>query len=138
MSHYEDILHLSRPKSQRHAPMSRIDRAAQFAPFAALTGHEAAIEETARLTDRLFSREDSGKEALNEKLSLLSLHIKDQPTVRLTYFLPDERKAGGAYLTVTTPIKKVDAHAGVLLLPDYTAIPFAHILDIESDLFPKE
>ena len=138
MSHYEDMIHLSRPVSQRHAPMSRIDRAAQFAPFAALTGHEAAIEETARLTDRLFSREDSGKEALNEKLNLLSLHLKDQPIVKLTYFLPDERKAGGSYLTIATPIKKVDAQSGVLLLPDYTTIPFAHILDIESDLFPKE
>lgn len=138
MSNYDDIIHLPRPKSTRHAPMSMLDRAAQFSPFAALTGHDAAIAETARLTDSLFSREDSGKEALNEKLSLLSQHIKDQPLVKLTYFLPDERKEGGAYLTVTTPIKKVDSHMGCLLLPDYTTIPFAHILDIESDIFPKD
>jgi len=138
VSNYDDILHLSRPVSQRHAPMSMIDRAAQFSPFAALTGHDAAIEETARLTDRLFSREDTGKEALNEKLNLLSEHIRQQPTVKLTYFLPDDRKEGGAYLTITTPIKKVDSHLGCLLLPDYTTIPFAHILDLECDIFPKD
>lgn len=138
MSNYDDILYLQRPKSQRHAPMSMIDRAAQFSPFAALTGHEAAIEETARLTDALFSREDSGKAILNEKLNLLANQLDAHPAVKITYFLPDERKEGGAYLTVTTAIKKVDAHAGVLLLPDYTTIPFAHILDLESDIFPKE
>ena len=138
MSKYDDIIHLSRPKSLRHAPMSMPDRAAQFSPFAALTGHDAAIAETARLTDSLFSREDTGKEALNEKLNLLSQHLADQPTVKLTYLLPDKRKEGGSYITVITPIKKVDSHLGCLLLPDYTAIPFAHILDLECDIFPKD
>ena len=138
MTNYDDILHLPRPVSQRHAPMSMVDRAAQFSPFAALTGHDAAIAETARLTDRLFTREDAGKAELNEKLNLLARHLGDPPTVKLTYFLPDQRKEGGAYLTVFTPIKKVDANQGVLVLPDYTTIPFAHILDMESDIFPKD
>jgi len=138
MSNYDDIIHLSRPVSQRHAPMSMLDRAAQFSPFAALTGHDAAIAETARLTDSLFAQEDAGKEVLNEKLNLLSQHIKERPLVKLTYFLPDERKEGGAYLTISTTVKKVDDHRGCLLLPDYSNIPFAHIVELECDIFPKD
>lgn len=138
MSSYDDIIHLPRPVSTRHAPMSMIDRAAQFSPFAALTGHDAAIAETARLTDSLSSREDSGSDLLNGKLNLLLQHQKEQPTVKLTYFLPDQRKEGGAYITVTTPVKKVDPVQSCLLLPDYTTIPFDHILDLDSHIFPKE
>ena len=138
MSNYDDIIHLSRPVSQRHAPMSMLDRAAQFSPFAALTGHEAAIEETARLTDSLSVHEDFRTEGLNELLNQLSEHLNEHPVIKLTYFLPDERKEGGSYQTILTPIKKIDTIQNCLLLPDYSTIPFAHILDMESDIFHKE
>ena len=138
MSTYDDIIHLPRPVSPRHAPMSMLDRAAQFSPFAALTGHDAAIAETARLTDTLFTRDDQSKEQLNEKLNLLSQQIRQQPQVKITYFLPDHRKDGGAYLTVTTIVKAVDPNHSCLILPDYSTIPFSHILDLESDIFPKD
>ena len=93
---YNDIIHLSRPQSSRHLPMSMRDRAAHFSPFAALTGYDAAIEETGRITDSFIELDENRKSVLNEKLQLILKHIKEQPEVTLTYFQPDNRKTGGA------------------------------------------
>ena len=108
--------------------MSMIDRAAQFSPFAALTGHGAAIEETARLTDRRIELTEEEKTVLDEKLRLL---LETGGEGMITYFLPDERKDGGAYVTKLGTIKKIDPLEGRVILTDRTAIPIKDILEIE-------
>lgn len=95
---YDDMLHLPHPTSQKHPRMPISDRAAQFSPFAALTGHEAAVKETARLTDQKIELDESKKAILDAKLQMIVEQIKSQPIVTITYFVPDEKKAGGAYL----------------------------------------
>ena len=94
---YEDIIGLLHHVSTVHPQMSIYDRAAQFSPFAALTGHEAAIRETARLTEEQAELNEDKKEELNEKLQELMAHAEEHPTVTVTYFKPDDRKEGGKY-----------------------------------------
>lgn len=130
---YDDIIHLPHHVSRRHARMSRLDRAAQFSPFAALTGFDATIAETGRLTDRSIELDESRKEMLNQHLRYLLSVIGQQPGVRVTYFREDERKAGGAYVTVTGRVKKVDAYEHAIVLMDGTVIPMELVRDIEVD-----
>lgn len=132
---YDDIIHLPRPVSRRHAPMTMIDRAAQFSPFAALTGYDAAIQETGRLTDGYVTLDESEKETLNQRLQLIRESLEDQPEVTITYFRPDERKAGGAYVHITGTPKTVDAICQAVFMADGTAIPFACIYSITGELF---
>ena len=127
---YEDIMHLSRPVSTRHLPMSMHDRAAQFSPFAALTGYDAAIEETARLTDRQKELAERIKEALDQKIRDIQDVIDTMPEVTVTFFEPDLRKAGGAYRTVTGRVKKIDEYNKVLIFQDETAVQFWQLHDI--------
>lgn len=127
---YDDIIHLSRPVSPKRARMSNLDRAAQFSPFAALVGYDAAIAETARLTDFRIELEEGEKAALNEKLRLLMESVKACPKVKVTWFLPDERKSGGAYVCTQSRVKKVDAYRELLVL-DAQEIPFASIYELE-------
>lgn len=103
---YDDIINLPRHVSSRHPHMPLLDRAAQFSPFAALTGHDAAIKETARLTDTQIELDEDSKEMLNERLLLLRAYMAEKPEVTVTYFKPDERKRGGSYVTVTGTVKK--------------------------------
>lgn len=131
---YEDILNHPRPVSKKHLPMSLWDRAAQFSPFAALTGYDAAVAETARLTETPIELDVDAKAELNEKLLFLQRRISPQVTV--TYFVPDDRKAGGTYVTVTGVVRKLDSLNQWLLLEDGTRIFFGDILDLESPLFP--
>lgn len=105
---YEDIVNLPCPRSQRHAPMPDADRAAQFSPFAALTGHDEAIRETARLTNCRAELDEDEKARLNDKLQKIARHLQEKPVVSLTCFFEDHRKEGGAYVTVTGIIKKID------------------------------
>ncbi len=128
MGAYDDIINLPHPNSAKHPRMSMIDRAAQFSPFAALTGHGAAIEETARLTDRRIELTEEEKTVLDEKLRLL---LETGGEGMITYFLPDERKDGGAYVTKLGTIKKIDPLEGRVILTDRTAIPIKDILEIE-------
>lgn len=128
---YDDILHLSRPVSPKRARMSMIDRAAQFSPFAALTGYDAAIAETARLTDFRIELEDGAKAALNEKLRLLMGSAKTAPEITVTWFLPDERKSGGTYVRTQGRVKKVDPYREMLVL-DTLEIPFGSIYELEG------
>ena len=115
--------------------MSMIDRAAQFSPFAALTGHNDAIIETARLTDRQIEIDESTKSILNEKIQMLSDYLAEKPTVSITHFEPDIKKTGGAYLNTTGTIKKIDDFKREIILTDGTIILIDHIYEIESDLF---
>ena len=128
---YDDIIDLPHHVSERHPRMPMLDRAAQFSPFAALTGYDAAIIETARLTDQKRELTEEQKQEISKGLRELRERIKNDPAVTVTFFQPDDRKSGGAYRTVTGEAKKVDAYLGVLLLTDGTAIPFDSILSLE-------
>ena len=112
-----------------------IDRAAQFSPFAALTGYDAAIKETGRLTDQRIELTEDSRAVLDRKQQLLVDNLANHPEVSVTYFVPDERKVGGAYVTVTGRVKKVDDYQRLLILTDGTKIPLDEILDMESGLF---
>lgn len=129
---YDDIIALPHHVSRKRAPMSMTDRAAQFSPFAALTGYDAAIAETGRLTEGYVDLGEGSKEVLNEKLKLLQAAQQAQPEVTVTYFCPDERKQGGSYRTVSGRIKKVDAVGQRLLFTDGTRIPFEMLLSVED------
>lgn len=129
---YEDIIGLPRPVSDRYVAMRRQDRAAQFAPFAALSGYDAAIAETARVTDTAAEPDESVVQALDARLQRLQQIQKEQPRVTVCFFRPDERKAGGAYTRVTGRVKKVDAYAEVLVLTDGDRIPFGWICGIQD------
>ena len=115
--------------------MSMLDRAAQFSPFAALTGYDAAVKETARLTDRRIELDEYSKVALDERLRMIYDHIKENPEITITYFQPDERKAGGAYLSVTGSIKKIDNYERCVIMQDGQKIPIEEIMEIEGELF---
>ena len=132
---YQDIIHLPHPTSAKHTRMPARDRAAQFSPFAALTGYDAAVKETARLTDRRLELDEHEKEALNDRLLLLSEHLLEKPVIEVTYFSPDERKAGGAYVTATGAIKKIDLVRRELVRWQGAVIPIDEIVGIEGDLF---
>lgn len=133
--YYDDIIDLPHHVSATRPRMSMIDRAAQFSPFAALTGYDAAIKETGRLTDERIELSEESRAVLDRKQQLLVDNLADHPEVSVTYFVPDERKAGGAYVTVTGRVKKVDDYQRLLLLTDGTKIPLGEILDMESELF---
>ena len=128
---YDDIIHLPHHVSEKHPQMPMIDRAAQFSPFAALTGYDAAIDETARPTDQKRELSEEEKQIIGTALHALQRRIKTDPAVTVTYFRPDERKAGGAYKTVTGSAKKVDEYHSVLLLTNGTVIPFDSIMSLE-------
>ena len=128
---YDDIIDLPHHVSEMHPQMPMLDRAAQFSPFAALTGYDAAIVETARLTDQKRELTEEQKQVISKCLHDLQKRIKIDPVVTVTFFQPDDRKSGGAYRTVTGNAKKVDEYLGMLLLTDGTAIPFDSILSME-------
>lgn len=135
---YEDILHLPHPTSATRPRMSIANRAAQFAPFAALTGYDAAVKETARLTDRQIELDEGALAILNSKLQMLADHLAEHPEVAITYFQPDEKKAGGAYMTATGRVKKMDDFEGVIVLTSGERILFERILEIESDCLKEQ
>ena len=132
---YDDILHLPHPTSAKHPRMPISERAAIFSPFAALTGHAAAIQETARLTDQRMELDEDTKAELDRKQKILIDHIADQPEVTITWFCPDEKKSGGAYVVSMGRLKKVDDVAGTLKLVDETTIPLNEIVDLQCNLF---
>ena len=131
---YDDILYLNRPES-RHPRMSRENRAAQFAPFAALTGYEACIEEEGRLTERRRDREEDSRALLDEKLRILRNRISEKPEIEVTWFCPDTRKAGGSYRTACARALKLDAYHAVCLLEDGSEIPVREIFDMKGEIF---
>lgn len=135
---YEDIIHLPHPVSKRHPQMSVADRAAQFSPFAALTGHDAAIKETARLTDRRVELDEEEKSRLDDKLKMIqeTLAKQLQMQVQVTYFQADEYKSGGRYLTIVEYVKKIESYERVMVMTNGLKIPMEDIYKIESSLLP--
>ena len=134
---YEDMLHLPHHVSSAHPRMPLIDRAAQFAPFAALSGHGEAIMEAARLTEARVELDESRKAVLDRQLQLLRAHIKERPEVCIVYFKTDGKKAGGAYITTAGPIKKIDELERLILMADGTVISIEDIFIIESELLSR-
>lgn len=129
---YDDIIHLPHHVSATRPHMSIIDRAAQFSPFAALTGFDAAITETGRLTDEKIELDEYEKVALNDKLNKIAEQLDSQPVVTITYFRPDDKKTGGAYVTTTGIVKKIDEYKRVIILSNKMEITLEDVLEITS------
>ena len=132
---YDDIINLPHHVSMNHRRMSLLDRAAQFAPFAALSGYEEAVIETRRLTDKRRELDESEKEKLNARLQLIKDNLEAKPIVDITYFVPDERKSGGAYVTSTGYVKKINTYQSILIMEDETEISIKEIVDVEGEIF---
>ncbi len=132
---YDDILHLPHPTSKKHPRMSTQDRAAQFSPFAALTGHHGVIQEVARQTEERRELGEEEQACLDRKLQFLLAHLEEGPEVQLCYFQEDGRKAGGAYLTTRGVVKKLDPYARYILLADGTRVPMDDLWAIDGALF---
>ena len=135
MKGYEDIINLPHHISPTRQQMPMSDRAAQFSPFAALTGYDAAIKETGRLTDERIELDEEALTALDMKYQLLIDAFDDAPEVTITYLQPDERKAGGKYITATSAVKKVDDFERRITMQNGTKIPMDDVLSIDGKMF---
>ena len=134
---YDDIINLPHHVSATRPQMSRENRAAQFSPFAALTGHGAAVLETARLTTQTIELSDDEITALDMKLNTLAEMIDSRPTATITHFRPDAKKAGGEYISTTGELKRIDDYEHCIVLVGGEKIGITDILDVESDLFAR-
>lgn len=136
MKMYEDIINMKYPNKEikDDFPMS-VNRAAQFAPFSALSGYEDAVKETARLTERKIELDETEKQILNSKLVYLKDNVPIDDKVSITYFVPDLRKDGGSYVTLTDDVIKVDEYKKLLVMSDGSVIPIEDIMSIESRAF---
>lgn len=132
---YKDIINLPHHVSSKRPQMPMLDRAAQFSPFASLTGYDDAIHETGRLTDEKIDLSDEDKKTLDRKQQILSEKLSDPPALTITYFVPDAKKSGGAYVTKDGNLKKIDEFERWMMLTDGTKIPLDDVSDIESELF---
>ena len=128
---YFDIINLPHHVSRNHPQMPMEARAAQFAPFAALTGYDAVIHETARLTDKQVELEEYDNNRLNRIFSELMDSLEKHPMVTVSYFKPDEHKAGGVYMTVSGKLKKIDTYEQIMKMEDGTVIPIGSIMDLQ-------
>ena len=138
MGKYDDIINLPHHESTKHPKMPALDRAAQFLPFAALTGHDAAVRETARLTDNKMELDEIRKEELNEYLQLIRTQLMQKSQVSITYFVPDTKKEGGAYFTITGTIRKIEEIRHQVIMENGTVIPMNNIYEIESTVFDAD
>ena len=136
VSRYEDIISLPHYRSATRPHMPSADRAAQFAPFAALTGYDQAVLEAARLTQERVSLDETEQQRLDEKLRLLQAARESHPTVRVAFFDPDNRKAGGIYRLLSGRLKGIDELEQMLVLMDGQAIPLEDITELDSPIFP--
>ena len=132
---YDDIITLPHHVSAIHPHMSAIDRAAQFSPFAAVSGHDAAIKETARLTDERMELDEYTKHALSDRLQIIADQMKEHPEIAITYFQPDAKKCGGAYVATIGTAKKIDEYERVVVMTDGTVIPIDEIISIDGQIF---
>ena len=135
MGRYDDIINLPHHQSKSRPHMSMADRAAQFSPFAALSGYDEAVKETARLTDRKQELSEEDMAALSAKMALLQERINEQPEVTITYFIPDGKKDGGAYSTISGNVKRIDDFERTLTLTNQTKIPLDDIAEITGEVF---
>jgi hypothetical protein len=134
MNNYEDIIKLTRPKS-KHPHLGIDSRAAQFAPFAALTGYDSAVRETARLTKKKIELCDELKEVINTKLNYIENNIKDKNIITVTYFIKDEKKDGGRYESYSGIVKRVNNVEKFIKFEDNKLIEFEDILSLDGDVF---
>lgn len=132
---YDDIINLPHPVSKRHPQMSLANRAAQFSPFAALTGHEAAILETARLTESFIELDEDRKENLDRQLRIIMENLEKKPECEIIYFQPDGKKNGGSYATICGRIKKIDESERRIIFTDGKALPMKYLFAIRGELF---
>lgn len=135
MNKYDDIIDLPHYEPKHHPRMSLMSRAAQFAPFAALTGHGDAIQETARLTDELQDLDESKIDELNRKMEILRSRVKEKPKITITYFQNDEKKSGGKYSMLSSKLLKINEYEGVLLFETGELIAIHSIFDIDGKIF---
>lgn len=134
---YDDIIELPHHVSAKHPQMPLLDRAAQFSPFAALTGYDAAIKETGRLTEEWNEPDEDRKKMLDERLQMIRENFSEKPEIIFTYFKPDEKKSGGAYLTVTGKVKKINEYGHKIIMEDGTVLPIENLFSIEGELFRR-
>ena len=134
MNNYEDIINLPHHVSKKHPQMSIWSRSAQFAPFAALTGYDEAVKETARLTDKRLEIDDGLKNILNNKLQYILENKSLQPEITFTYFVYDNKKSGGKYIEKTGVVKKIDLNEKYIMLKDKTKISIDEIINITGDI----
>lgn len=132
---YDDIMNLEHHVSTDHEHMSIFDRAAQFSPFAALTGYDGAIKETARMTDYKIELDEAAKSILDEKLRIVQEQLSRQQEVEFVFFRPDELKTGGAYISLRGIVRKIDKYERVVVMQDGTRIPVEEIADITGEMF---
>lgn len=132
---YDDMLRLPHHVSASRKPMAITARAAQFAPFAALSGYDAEVQEAGRLTDRPIEPDEYEKEAMNARLQLLARHFREEWVVSLVFFQPDERKAGGTYVNRTGTVKKFREAERILILTDGTVIPLDDLIALDGEEF---
>lgn len=132
---YDDIINLSHHISKKHPKMSMEDRAAQFAPFAALVGYEDAVEETARITTKRIELNEEERNTLDIKLQMLNEQIRIQiyPNVVIMYFVPDLKKDGGKYIKISGTVKKIDEYKQLIILDDKTEIPISEIISVNGE-----
>ena len=132
---YEDIVNLPPHISKKHPQPSMMDRAARFAPFAAITGYEEMVLEEARVTEERVDLDEGALSLLNEKLNMIQEFLDEEPEVTITYFEPDKKKDGGAYISITGTVKRIDEYERIVLMSDDKKIKIDEIYAIESDLF---
>ena len=132
---YDDIIDLPHHEPTTRPRMAMENRAAQFSPFAALTGYDDATREEARLIDMKQELSEDMKDMIDAKLAVIEQHIKEQPEISVTYFQPDEKKTGGRYTTVSGNVKKLDGVEHVIIMADGTKIPIGDVRLIGGDLF---
>ena len=134
MGNYDDIINLKRPIS-KHPKMSLYQRSAQFAPFAALTGYEGQVKETARLTDRRIELDEEMKLILDLKIQVIKEMLSDNPEVEITYFISDTKKDGGKYETIINNVKKIDSYNEHIIMQNNLKIEIKEIININSNIF---
>ena len=132
---YDDMIGLGHPISRTHPPMARGKRAAQFAAFDALSGFGEAIFEAGRETEEKKELSEDMIDMIDAKLAVIEQHIKEQPSISVTYFLPDTKKAGGRYVTVSGNVKMLDGIERAIIMTDRTKIPIEDVRYIEGELF---
>ena len=137
MNEYRDIINLPHHVSQKRRPMGRRERAAQFSPFAALTGYDAVIAESGRLTGERIELSEDSRAVLDAKQQLLLEHLAERPEIVITYFLPDEFKEGGAYVCIKGRVKKLECIERLIIMIDGKKIPMDEVISMEGEFFDK-